>query len=144
MDRSLTFLNSEIEQLKSRVMENEAAMKFLNNRILYQDVYTRRENLRFFNIPESTDTTEENATELIYHFMERELEVENARDIRAVYTRENKPRLTLAAAYVIRERNYLYEYKLPGQDKPRLEKAVKVDFVPSIRGVRVLCKPLPE
>ena len=61
--------------------ENEAAMKFLNNRILYQDVYTRRENLRFFNIPESTDTTEENAKELIYRFMERELEVENARDI---------------------------------------------------------------
>ena len=28
---------------------------------------------------------------------------------RAVYTRENKPRHTLAAAYIIRERNYLYE-----------------------------------
>ena len=65
-------------------------------------------------------------------------------DIRAVYTRENKPRLTLAAAYIIRKRNYLYEYKLQGQDKPRLEKAVNVDFVPFIRGVRVLCKPRPE
>ena len=32
MDRSLTFLNSEIEQLKSRVNENEAAMKSLNSR----------------------------------------------------------------------------------------------------------------
>lgn len=81
MDRSLIFLNSEIEQLKSRVNENEAAMKSLNSRILYQDVYSRRENLRFFNIPETTDTTEENAKELIYRFMERELEVENARDI---------------------------------------------------------------
>ena len=30
--------------------------------------------------------------------------------IRAVYTRVNKPRLTLAAAYLSRERNYLYEY----------------------------------
>ena len=46
-----------------------------------QDVYSRRKNLRFFNIPETTDTTEENAKELIYRFMERELEVENARDI---------------------------------------------------------------
>ena len=63
---------------------------------------------------------------------------------RAVYTRENKPRLTLAAAYVSRERNYLYEYKLPGQAKPRLEKAVNVDFVPFVRGVRGLCKPRPE
>ena len=58
---------------------------------------------------------------------------------RAVYTRENKPRLTLAATYIIRERNYLYEYKLQGQDKPRLEKAVNEDFVPFIRGIRVLC-----
>ena len=66
------------------------------------------------------------------------------RHIRAVYTRVNKPRLTLAAAYLSRERNYLYEYKLRGQDKPRLEKAVNVDFVPFIRGVRGLRKPRPE
>ena len=33
-------------------------------------------------------------------------------DIRAVYTRENKPLLTLAAAYIRRERNHLYEYGL--------------------------------
>ena len=72
------------------------------------------------------------------------MELEIEQDIRAVYTRENKPRLTLAAAYVSRERNYLYEYKLPGQDKPRLEKAVNVDFVPFIRGVRGLRKPRPE
>ena len=32
--------------------------------------------------------------------------------IRAVYTRKNKPRLTLAAAYISRKRNYLYEYGL--------------------------------
>ena len=66
------------------------------------------------------------------------------KNIRAVYTRENKPRLTLAAAYVSRERNCLYEYKLPGQDKTRLEKAVNVDFVPFIRVVRGLRKPRPE
>ena len=41
-------------------------------------------------------------------------------------------------------KNYLYDYKLPGQDKPRLEKTVNVDCVPFIRAVRVLCKPLPE
>lgn len=81
MDRSLSFLNSEIEQLKSRMDEDEAEIKSLNNRILYQDVYSRRENLRFFNIPESTDATKENAKELIYRFIERELEVDNARDI---------------------------------------------------------------
>ena len=69
-----------------------------------------------------------------------------SRNNRAVYTRENKPRLTLAAAYVSRERNCLYEYKLPGQDKTWLEKAVNVnvDFVPFIRVVRGLRKPRPE
>ena len=64
-----------------------------------------------------------------------------SRNNRAVHTRENKARLTLAAAYIIRERNYLYEYKRPGQDKPRLEKAVNVDLVPFVGGVRVFCKP---
>ena len=31
---------------------------------------------------------------------------------RALYTSENKPRLTIAAAYIGRERNRLYEYGL--------------------------------
>ena len=65
-------------------------------------------------------------------------------DFRAVSTRENKPRLTLPAAYIIRERSYLYDYKLQGQDKQRLEKAVNVEFVPFIRRARVLCKLRPE
>ena len=54
-------------------------------------------------------------------------------NIRAFYTRENKPRLTLATVYKIRERKYLYEYIFPGQYKPRLEKDMNVDFVPFIR-----------
>ena len=39
---------------------------------------------------------------------------------RAVYTRENKPRLTLAAAYTRRERNHLYEYGLHKTRIPRI------------------------
>ena len=46
MNNSLKFLNSEIEELKSKVNENEREIKSLNDRILYQDVYSRRENLR--------------------------------------------------------------------------------------------------
>ena len=80
MDNSLKFLNSEVEELKSQVNENVREIKSLGDRILYQDVYSRRENLRFFNIPESTDTIEDSA-ELIYRFMERELEVDDARNI---------------------------------------------------------------
>ena len=33
----------------------------------------------------------------------------STREIRAVYTRDNKPRLTLASAYIRGERNHLYE-----------------------------------
>ena len=55
-------------------------------------------------------------------------------NIRAVYTRENKPCLTLTMVYKIRKRNYLYEYIFPGQYKPQLEKDVNVDFVPFILG----------
>ena len=55
-------------------------------------------------------------------------------NIRAFYTRENKPRLTLTTVYKIRKRNYLYEYIFPGQYKPRLEKDVNVDFVPFYTG----------
>ena len=40
MDRSLLFLNSKIEQLKSRMDEDEAEIKSLNNCILYQDIYS--------------------------------------------------------------------------------------------------------
>ena len=47
--------------------------------------------------------------------------------------------IAFITARIIASLDYLYEYKLPGQDKPRLEKAVNVDFVPFIRGVRVLC-----
>ena len=56
-------------------------------------------------------------------------------NIRAfLYTRENKPRLTLATVYKIRKRNFLYEYIFLGQYKPRLEIDVNIDFVPFIRG----------
>ena len=47
-----------------------------------------------------------------------------ARDIRAVYTRENKPRITQSAAYLSRELSHLYEHGLykklvRGLRKPR-------------------------
>lgn len=51
MDNGLKFMNTEVEDLKSKVNENEREIKCLNDRILYQDVYCRRENLRFFGLP---------------------------------------------------------------------------------------------
>ena len=45
-------------------------------------------------------------------FSKNTINYKGIHDNRAVYTRENKPRLTLAAAYIRRERNHLYEYGL--------------------------------
>jgi len=50
MDNGLKFMNTEVEDLKSKVNENEREIKpelNLNHGILYQDVYGQRENLRF-------------------------------------------------------------------------------------------------
>ena len=44
------------------------------------EVYSRRENLCFLGISESA-STEENKKEVVYNFLERELELENTRDI---------------------------------------------------------------
>ena len=92
----------------------EREINSLSERILYQDVFSRRENLRFFNIPESTDTTEESAKDLIYRFMERELEVDHARDIefqrvhRIGAKKPGSPRPIIARFFPI-ERGYLDE-----------------------------------
>jgi len=51
-----------------------------NECCLYQEVYNRRENLRFLGVPEATHT-EEVASEVVYQFLERELELDGARDI---------------------------------------------------------------
>ena len=45
MENGLKFMNTEVEELKSEVNENKREIKCLIDRILYQDVYSRRENL---------------------------------------------------------------------------------------------------
>ena len=49
MDDGLNFINSE--NLKCKVESNERETKFLEECVLYQEVYNRRENLRFLGIP---------------------------------------------------------------------------------------------
>ena len=82
MDDRLNFMNSEMENLKCKVESTEREiLKFLKERLLYQEVYNRRENLRFIGIPENEGVNEENTSETVYRFMERELNIEGARQI---------------------------------------------------------------
>ena len=80
LSKSMEFANAEIEDLKKNDKENEVKIKELEDKILYQEVYNRRENLRFFGFPESADGAE-NTYEVVRKFLSDELEVENAADI---------------------------------------------------------------
>lgn len=80
LDAGLTSLNADIEEMQNREKQNLGKIKELQDQILYQDVYSRRENLRIFGLPE-TDHSTENTGDVVYKFFERELELENARNI---------------------------------------------------------------
>ena len=49
--------------------QREKKIKSLEDQILYQEVYSRRENLRFFGIPEAAQGME-NTSEVLYKFFE--------------------------------------------------------------------------
>ena len=55
--------------MRNREKQNLGKIKYLQDWILYKDVYSRRENLR------------ENTSDVVYRFSERELELGNARNI---------------------------------------------------------------
>ena len=80
LDAGLTSLNADIEEMQNREKQNLGKIKELHDQILYQDVYSRRENVRIFGLPE-TDHSTENTGDVVYKFFERELELENARNI---------------------------------------------------------------
>ena len=81
MDTGLQFANAEVEDLKSQSRNNQQSILSLKERLLYQEVYNRRENLRFFGLPESTESTSEGSSEELYRFFERDLDIEGARNI---------------------------------------------------------------
>ena len=45
MEAGLNNLNTEVEELRKNIGENEKEIKLINDRCLYQEVYNRRENL---------------------------------------------------------------------------------------------------
>ena len=80
LSKPTEFINTGIEDLKKNDKENEVKIKELENKILYQEVYSRRENPRFFGFPEYADGAE-NTHEVVRKFLSDELEMENAADI---------------------------------------------------------------
>lgn len=80
MEAGLTFTNKDIEEIKRRENQTSDKIKGLEDQILYQEVYSRRENLRLFGLPEEGQGSE-NTREVVYKFLESELELEDARNI---------------------------------------------------------------
>ena len=61
IEKGIVFANSQIEGLEKKDDENARRVKELEDKLLYQEVYSRRENIRFFGIPEATQGHENTA-----------------------------------------------------------------------------------
>ena len=75
VETAMAFANTEIEALKKKEMASENKIKELEDKLLYQEVYNTRENLRFFGIPEPTSGTED-VRQVVHKFLKEELELE--------------------------------------------------------------------
>ena len=80
MDKGVSFLNSEVQELRSKVGVHLERINGLKDLIMYQELYNRRENLRFLGVPESM-ADEEVTKEVIYQLLEKELSIEEVRKI---------------------------------------------------------------
>ena len=80
MDKGVSFLNSEVEELKSKEKEHLKRIKSLEDQIMHQELYNRRENFRFLGVPKSM-ADEEDTKEVIYRLLEKELGIEEVRRI---------------------------------------------------------------
>ena len=80
MDKGVSFPNSEVQELRSKERVHLERIKGLEDQIMYQELYYRRENLRFLGVPESM-ADEEDTKEVIYQLLEKELSIEEVRKI---------------------------------------------------------------
>ena len=71
IEASLAFKEAEVDTLRKEIKE-------LKDIQLYKEVYNRRENLRFFDVPEVAD---ENTSDVRHRVLEDELKIENASQI---------------------------------------------------------------
>ena len=80
VETAMAFAITEIEALKKKELVSVSKIKELEDKLLYQEVYNRRENLRFFGIPEPTGGTED-VHQVVHKFLKEELELEITEDI---------------------------------------------------------------
>ena len=118
LQTSVKFLNDEAEASKKKLRDDEEKsrqkMEDLRLQLLNYEVYSRRENLRFYGIPETDE--EENTEAVLKAFLEKELNVENTQYIEfqrvhRVGKRDRntgKPRAIIARCLRFKDRENLF------------------------------------
>ena len=123
MDTGLQFANAEVEDLKTQSRNNQQIIVSLKERLLYQEVYNRRKNLLFFGLPERTESTIEDSSEVLYRILERDLDIEGARsiDFQRVYRlgrkKEGASRPIIARFLRYPDRERVFKAALEAQDE---------------------------
>ena len=80
IEKGIVFANCQIEGLQKKDDENARRIKELEDKLLYHEVYSRRENIRFFGIPEAMQG-HENTAEVLYKFFRDELNIPDPSNI---------------------------------------------------------------
>ena len=81
IDDGLNFMHSGVENLKCKVESTEPRDKIPKGNYSITRCTIDAKTLRFIGIPDNEGVNEENTSETVYRFMERELNVECARHI---------------------------------------------------------------
>ena len=87
LEDSVDFNDGEIANLKCDLRASQKSIEDLSRQLLYQEHYSSRENLMFMGIAkrkvmdgQGTQEEPENTKELVYKFMEEEMQILNSRD----------------------------------------------------------------
>lgn len=92
----------QIADLSIKAQKSEDMVNELQDKILYLETYSRRENIKFMNIEEETLNGKEDTEEVLRSFLERDLGFAEARDVEIQRVHRNgkgkdgKPRPILA------------------------------------------------
>lgn len=121
MDKGLSSLNEEVAELRSQIEEKGKEIEKVRTKHLYLESYSRRENLKFFGIPEREVSASEggeaiNTSDIVYEFMANALGLEDPRnniEIQRVHrigkSVDGKPRPILARFLRFPDRERVYQ-----------------------------------
>ena len=85
LDKGVKYINADLDDFKVKTNED---IVLLHKKLLYQEAYSCRENLKLLNIPQQVENAGEgghevrvNTKEVVYSFMEDKLQISDARKI---------------------------------------------------------------